>query len=312
MKGKITYYNEEKGWGFILGEDAEKYFFHIKNTKEPLQIEKSLFVQFDETVGKANKLAAINVSIDEVQKKSTQHSQNKIIINGEAILTSSILSYEIEIRDLEYSNIDPCDRYYDESSNCEIDIDEDDYLDYDYRYDDCDNMTNFVGAMKECINDNYCYWQVENKIGSDFSFEHYVPCNSKEDKFTYKSIKDNLEFNKDLYLENLENGTVQKRNYFIKIKFKNGKKRNLLIGTYTRPYEIISETAYLVTISNWEVANKSHIIEFNSYYTFQYKFYRTEIPIFNIPKIKYLKGLDNKNKIFREAEEIISDLNQLV
>lgn len=31
MKGNINWYNNDKGYGFIVGADGEKYFFHISN-----------------------------------------------------------------------------------------------------------------------------------------------------------------------------------------------------------------------------------------------------------------------------------------
>ena len=34
MFGKITFYNQEKGYGFILGNDSNNYFFHISELKE--------------------------------------------------------------------------------------------------------------------------------------------------------------------------------------------------------------------------------------------------------------------------------------
>ncbi|MDE5413977.1 cold shock domain-containing protein [Alkalihalobacterium chitinilyticum] len=33
MKGRIKYYNELKGFGFIVAEDNNDYFFHVSNLK---------------------------------------------------------------------------------------------------------------------------------------------------------------------------------------------------------------------------------------------------------------------------------------
>jgi len=100
MRGKIITYYEEKGYGFILGEDACKYFFHISNTKEPLDIKKGIFVHFDKTTGKNAKPAAKNVSIEKnhtTQKNNTQNNntQKKIVIDDEVIFLKYIVSYKL-------------------------------------------------------------------------------------------------------------------------------------------------------------------------------------------------------------------------
>jgi CspA family cold shock protein len=46
VKGKITNFKAEKGFGFILGEDNKKYFFHISNVSNPMDIEENYSVDF--------------------------------------------------------------------------------------------------------------------------------------------------------------------------------------------------------------------------------------------------------------------------
>ena len=34
MKGKVKFYVANRGYGFIIGEDKQDYFFHIKNLEQ--------------------------------------------------------------------------------------------------------------------------------------------------------------------------------------------------------------------------------------------------------------------------------------
>lgn len=63
MKGQVKFYNENKGFGFIAGEDSNDYFFHATGLKQEdtLPIEND-HVEFDVTDGKRGP-AAENVEI---------------------------------------------------------------------------------------------------------------------------------------------------------------------------------------------------------------------------------------------------------
>ncbi len=45
MKGKVKWFNEAKGFGFIEGEDNEDYFVHVSQTDEKLV--QDLEVEFE-------------------------------------------------------------------------------------------------------------------------------------------------------------------------------------------------------------------------------------------------------------------------
>jgi len=45
MKGKVKFYSEEKGYGFIVSEDDKEYFVHSSGLKET--IDKNDDVEFD-------------------------------------------------------------------------------------------------------------------------------------------------------------------------------------------------------------------------------------------------------------------------
>lgn len=47
MNGKIKVYKDEKGYGFILGEDGQDYFFHISNVKSVNSIRRGDNVDFE-------------------------------------------------------------------------------------------------------------------------------------------------------------------------------------------------------------------------------------------------------------------------
>lgn len=63
MKGKVKHYNENKGFGFIEGEDSQDYFFHVSQMKDQSKIlEKGDEVEFDATQNDRG-LAATNVAL---------------------------------------------------------------------------------------------------------------------------------------------------------------------------------------------------------------------------------------------------------
>jgi len=64
LRGVVKYYNEEKGFGFILRDDGQpEIFVHISNCAENIQyFSKGDRVQFDECLSERNgKPEALNV-----------------------------------------------------------------------------------------------------------------------------------------------------------------------------------------------------------------------------------------------------------
>jgi CspA family cold shock protein len=65
MKGKVKWFNTNKGYGFILTEDGKEYFVHwksivTKSANEPKVLDQDDMVEFD--LLKTNKgLQAINI-----------------------------------------------------------------------------------------------------------------------------------------------------------------------------------------------------------------------------------------------------------
>lgn len=70
MQGIIKFYQPEKGWGFITGEDRKDYFFHRKNFVQPRPNEDEIIadtnVTFTENVSEHNgndKISAVDIGL---------------------------------------------------------------------------------------------------------------------------------------------------------------------------------------------------------------------------------------------------------
>lgn len=60
MEGKVKFYNDKKGYGFIAGEDGKDYFFHVSAVQANKPLNDGQAVQFEPTQNdKGNQ--AINV-----------------------------------------------------------------------------------------------------------------------------------------------------------------------------------------------------------------------------------------------------------
>ena len=63
MKGKVKFFNDMKGFGFIIGEDNNDYFVHITSISDGVIITKDDNVIFDVETGDKG-LKAVNVLKD--------------------------------------------------------------------------------------------------------------------------------------------------------------------------------------------------------------------------------------------------------
>lgn len=64
MKGRIKRFIEDKGYGFITGEDGQDYFFHISQVRDMVEIKNCMIVEFDVADGKRGK-NAVNIRVTE-------------------------------------------------------------------------------------------------------------------------------------------------------------------------------------------------------------------------------------------------------
>lgn len=63
MKGKVKFFNEMKGFGFISGDDGNEYFVHTTGLTEGLRLRENDAVEFDVVEGERGPKAE-NVKMD--------------------------------------------------------------------------------------------------------------------------------------------------------------------------------------------------------------------------------------------------------
>ena len=51
MKGKVKFFNDSKGFGFVTAEDEKDYFVHISGIQEGVDLTEGLDVTFDVVEG---------------------------------------------------------------------------------------------------------------------------------------------------------------------------------------------------------------------------------------------------------------------
>ena len=62
MIGKVKFYNSNKGFGFIVGEDDKEYFVHATGLASGISIDENDSVSFDTEEGDRG-LKAVNVTM---------------------------------------------------------------------------------------------------------------------------------------------------------------------------------------------------------------------------------------------------------
>lgn len=103
MKGKVKFFNDSRGYGFIYGDDGTNYFVHVSNCKDTLT--SGDVVVFD--TGENDKgYYACNVRFD---KKSNRN--NYIDLGGDRIRIGDIKRYKIRTWEEEYTyNFTPAEK----------------------------------------------------------------------------------------------------------------------------------------------------------------------------------------------------------
>ena len=64
MKGKVKFFNDAKGFGFITDDDGNDYFVHQSGLKEGVSLQENDSVTFDVEEGDRGP-KAVNVAIEE-------------------------------------------------------------------------------------------------------------------------------------------------------------------------------------------------------------------------------------------------------
>lgn len=99
MRGRIKRFIEDKGYGFITGEDGQDYFFHISQVRDMVEIKNYMIVNFDIVDGKKGK-NAVNIRVSE------QNNRSKFINFGNTnIRLNNIKQYSIHTYFIVYGKI---------------------------------------------------------------------------------------------------------------------------------------------------------------------------------------------------------------
>ena len=71
MKGKVKFFNRNKGFGFIAGEDGKEYFVHQTGLMEGVILNENDSVTFDVEQGDRG-LKAVNVELDNAESNNEE------------------------------------------------------------------------------------------------------------------------------------------------------------------------------------------------------------------------------------------------
>lgn len=99
MRGRIKRFIEDKGYGFITGENGQDYFFHISQVRDIVEIKNWMIVNFDIVDGKKGK-NAVNIRVSE------QNNTSRFITCGNTnIRLNNIKQYSIGTYFIVYKKI---------------------------------------------------------------------------------------------------------------------------------------------------------------------------------------------------------------
>jgi len=76
MKGKVINFNQEKSFGFILGENGQNYFFHTSDVNLPFEVSKNKMLTFNPSSNQKG-LCAKNVVLEKGKQYNNNHNQQK-------------------------------------------------------------------------------------------------------------------------------------------------------------------------------------------------------------------------------------------
>lgn len=90
MQGRVKAYNEDRAFGFIVGEDGQDYFFHLSNWKSVAPILRGCVVLFAPEETEKGKVAKEVCPCDTTNKKP-----EFIVLGSERIKLSNVKTYGI-------------------------------------------------------------------------------------------------------------------------------------------------------------------------------------------------------------------------
>lgn len=100
MKGRVKMFNEQRGFGFILGDDANDYFVHISDVKSVDILTRGTLVEFEPTLTERGRVAK-SVAISKVSKSCPAF----IEFGNTRIKLNNIKNYGISSIPVYYANV---------------------------------------------------------------------------------------------------------------------------------------------------------------------------------------------------------------
>ncbi len=110
MKGRIKMFNNDRGFGFITGENGTEYFFHISNVKSMVDVSRGQIVSFDPGVGQKGPIAT-NILISAFEP-ATPARPMFIALGDTRIKTSNIKAYYLTKESNAYARMEMCLEIY--------------------------------------------------------------------------------------------------------------------------------------------------------------------------------------------------------
>lgn len=101
--GIVKWFTEEKGYGFIQGNNEVDYFFHISEVKNIIDIKKGIQATFDITLGKKGPEAK-NITLSETQMNSIKKDAQVLILGNNRLLIKKIKNYSINSHNFTFRN----------------------------------------------------------------------------------------------------------------------------------------------------------------------------------------------------------------
>lgn len=97
MKGRIKTYKDDKGFGFIIGEDDSDYFFHISDVRTIIEVKRGQIVEFEPSSNeKGNNAKNITISTESTNKSKIYE------IKGKRFKASNIKEYGVSTTTLDF------------------------------------------------------------------------------------------------------------------------------------------------------------------------------------------------------------------
>lgn len=274
MKGRIKRFFNNKGYGFIIGEDGQDYFFHISQFKGTVEPKNWMIVEFDTTDGKQGR-NAVNV----------KNASIFITFGNSNILLNDIKEYGLDIYLELYERYTP--------DGCRTDyrflreLSREDYNRYKRYY---DNTTGYKVKkyhylrIKTC---QKCHIFFEDKVDFDI-VEKYNEINNAMKKIGNFDISDGK-----------KDKVPDKKNDKVPVNIRDSKQNNTQKSKFIK---CGNTNIRLSNIKQYGIGSKEE------------RYFTGERYVYGERKYLYITTFQNDNFVFKEAEanfDIIEKYNEI-